>query len=75
MHDWIRCKLYTGADEHGNQLVQNRMAGRPLRQGASLCTTAPAAAVPAQGTGIQPYTLQLRSLWSTPPLKTHPRDC
>ena len=63
----------TGADEHGNQNEQNRTTGRPLRQGGASRTTAPAAAVPAGRTGVQPYTLQFRSLWSTFSLDAHPR--
>ena len=66
MHDGIRCMLYTSAHEHGNQRVQIKTTGRPLRQGGSSGTTAPAAVFPPKKTGIQPCTLQLRSLWSTP---------
>ena len=72
MHDWIRYILFTGADEHGHQHVQNKTTGRSQRQGGSSCTTAPAAAVPAQTTGIQPRTLQLHALCSTLSLKSHP---
>ena len=31
MHDWIRYVLYTGAEEHENQPVQNKTTGRPPR--------------------------------------------
>ena len=75
MHDWIRYILYTGADEHANQPVQNRTTRRPLLQGGSSWTTDPATAVPAQKTGIQPCTPQLRSLWFTLFPKAHPRAC
>ena len=73
MLDWTRYILYTGADERGNQPVQNRMTGRHLRQGCSSWMTAPAAAVPAQRTGTQPGTPQLRSPWSNPSPEAHPR--
>ena len=73
MHDWIRYKNYTGADEHGNQPEQNRTTGRPVQQGGSSRTTTLSAVVPAQRAGIHNCTLQLRSLWSTPSLKAHPR--
>ena len=34
MHDWIRYKLYTGADKHENQPVQSRTTGCPLCRAA-----------------------------------------
>ena len=46
-----------------------------LRQGGSSWTTVPTAAVPAQKTGNQLCTLQLRFLWSTAALIFHPRPC
>ena len=75
MFDWIRYILYTGADEHEDQPVQNKTTGSHLHQCSSSWTTAPAAAVPAQGTGIQPCTLQLRSLWFNPSPKADPTAC
>ena len=73
MHDWRRYIPFTGADEHGNQPVQNGTTGRPLRQGGSSRTIAPAAVVRAQRTGTQPCTIHLRSLWSNPSAKAQPR--
>ena len=73
IQDWIRYILYTGAAQHENQLLQNKTTGRPLCQGGSSWRTAPAAAVPVQRTGAQPFTLQLHSLRSNPSLKPHPR--
>ena len=73
--DWIRYILHTSADEHGNQPVQNKMTGPHLRQGGSSWTTTPAAAVPAQRTGIQPCMPQLRSLWSSPSPKAYATAC
>ena len=61
MFDWIRYILYTAADEKRNQPLQNKTTGRHLRQGGSSWTSAPAAAVPAERTGTQPCTLQLRT--------------
>ena len=75
MHYWTRYIFYTSADEHGDQLVQNRPTGRHLRQGSSSWTTTPAAAIPAQRTGTQPCTLQFCTLWSNPSPQTHPRAC
>ena len=72
LHDWTRYTLYAGADKHGSQPVQNRTTGLHLRQSGPSWTTAPPAAVPAQMTGTQPFTRQLRSLWSTLSLKAHP---
>ena len=64
MHDWIRYILYTGAEEHENQPVQNRTTGCPLCRAA-----------PRQMTGIQPCTPQLNSLCSTPSPKAHWGAC
>ena len=64
IQDWIPYKPYSGAAEQGNQLVQNRTIGHPLRQGGSSWKTAPAAAVPAQRTVTEPCTLQFRPFWS-----------
>ena len=75
MFVWIRYILSTGADEHGNQPVQNKTTGPHLRQGSSLWTAAPVATVPVQRFGAQPCTLQFRSLWSNPSPKAHPRAC
>ena len=75
MLDWPQYILYTGADESGNQPVQNRMTGRHLRQGGSSWTPAPAAAVPAQRIGTQPGTPEPRSPWSNPSLAAHPGVC
>ena len=73
-HDWIRYILYTGADEHGNLPVQTRLTGSPLRQGGFACATAPAAAVSAQGAGIQPACFNFAPSGPTS-LETHPRAC
>ena len=75
MFDWVPYIRFTGADEHGNQPVPNKTKGHHQRQAASSWTTAPAAAVPAQRTGTQPCTLQLRSLWSNPSPEAHPTAC
>ena len=75
MLDWLQYIIYTGADERENQPVQNRTTGRHLRQGGSSWTTAPAAAVPAQRTGTQPGTPQLRSPWSNISPAVHPGVC
>ena len=75
MFDWTRYILYTGADERGNQPVQNKSMGRHLRQGGCSWTTAPAGAFPAQWTGTLPCTLQLRAPWFSPSPEAHPRAC
>ena len=75
MFDWIAHILFTGADEHGNQPVQNITKECHQRQGAPSWRTAPAAAVPAQRTGTQPCTLQFRSLWSNFSPEAHPTAC
>ena len=71
----MRYILYTGAGEHGKELVQDRTTGPQLRQGGSSWTTAPTAVVPAERPGTQPCTLQLRSLLSNPSPKANPKAC
>ena len=71
--DCLRYILYTGADEHESQPVQNRTTGRHLRQGGSSWTTAPAAAVLERRTGTQPGTPQPRFPWSSLSPAAHPQ--
>ena len=73
MLDWTRYILFTGADQRGNQPLQNRMTGRQLRQSGSSWMNGPAAAVPAQRIGTQPGTPQPRSPLSNPSPESHPR--